>query len=484
MDNTKRVTQVDKESKLQLFVASMLFFIPIGQPCRKYQNAFKASRSEIKAPAYIQNAGFVCNFLDLCSSGLNKTQSFYYEYNRVDGEDIKTIERKITLQPYIFHYNPDKTQKNGTYFLVIRTTVNKKFEDSAPNDFCTETDLVMLRQSLLKSDKEKGAYYPAKDPMIYHREWLNRLVADIEGQYPDEERSKYISFFNSITEISTVSIDKNKQNDFEKEFCEEYYNDVLTEQSYITKDDTRFCYGILTGNENYKRLPDEVVNDVLKKGYSNNITEKTFAATKSIVFFKKHYPFPNVNVTEREPVKPGDLFFLQYIHEMCGCLYIDRQLKRLRNIFQTKRSLSIRKGLSSMAGILGTKLFRITEASHRAEYIAQAFGLKEEYERLKERGNILADSIDIKYSRLNNASIMILTILTVIIGAAQIVLSKTTINSATNYFSDTKTLTTMTQTSLITTNLLLLLILINVVVLTCFVVSHLTRNNRKDNELF
>lgn len=169
---------------------------------------------------------------------------------------------------------------------------------------------------------------------------------------------------------------------------------------------------------------------------------------------------------------------------MCGCLYIDRQLKRLRNIFQTKRSLSIRKGLSSMAGILGTKLFRITEASHRAEYIAQAFGLKEEYERLKERGNILADSIDIKYSRLNNASIMILTILTVIIGAVQIVLSKSTINSATNYFSDTKTLTTMTQTSLITTNLLLLLILINVVVLTCFVVSHLTRNNRKDNELF
>lgn len=474
----------DKESKLQLFVASMLFFIPIGQPCRKYLDAFKASRSEIKAPSYIQNAGFVCNYLELCSSGLNKKQSFYYAYDRVDGDNTKTIERKITLEPYIFHYNPDRTKKDGAYFLVIRTTVNKKFEGTASDDFCTETDLVMLRQSLLKSDKDKGAYYPAKDPMIYHREWLKRLVAEIEGQNPDEERSKYISFFNSITEISTVSIDTNKQIDFEKEFCEEYYNDLLTEQSYITKDDTRFCYGILTGNENYQRLPDEVVDEVLKKGYSNNITEKTFAATKSIIFFKKHYPFPNINVTKKELVKPEDLFFLQYIHEMCGCLYIDRQLKRLRNLFQTKRSLRIRKGLSSMAGILGTKLFRITEAGHRAEYIAQAFGLKEEYERLKERGNILADSIDIKYSRLNNASIMILTILTVIIGTVQIIISRTSINPPADYSIGTNTFTNMTRTSLITTNMLLILILINVVILTCFVVSHLTRKNKKDEGSF
>ena len=209
MDNT-----TDKESKFQLFVASMLFFIPIGQPCRKYKNAFKASRSEIKAPSYIQNAGFVCNYLDLFSSGLNKKQRFYYEYNRVDGDNTETIERKITLRPYIFHYNPDKAQKDGADFLVI------------------------------------------------------------------------------------------------------------------------------------------------------------------------------------------------------------------------------------------------------------------------------ADSIDIKYSRLNNASIMILTILTVIIGTAQIIISKTATNSPTEYFIDTETFTNMTQTSLITTNMLLILILINVVILTCFVVSHLSGKNKKDEESF
>lgn len=42
----------------------------------------------------------------------------------------------------------------------------------------------------------------------------------------------------------------------------------------------------------------------------------------------------------------------------------------------------------------------------------------------------------------------------------------------------------MTQTSLITTNMLLILILINVVILTCFVVSHLSGKNKKDEESF
>lgn len=469
----------DKSNQVQLFVASMYFFIPIEKVCRKYQNAFKNSRSEIQAPEYIQNAGFVCNYLDLCTSSLLQTQDFYFnlEEDNVDGH--RSIpQRKITLHPYLFHYNPDRTKKRGVFYLVIGTSINKKFSDSQPNDFCSESDLVMLRQALLKSDNN-GGYYPACDPTIHHRKWLTDLVSEIEGRKLSENRKKQISFFNSITEISTVSI-KNYSNDLEKEFSAEYFSDIC-DKEYITKDDIRFCYGILTGNDNYKRLPEDEITSILNKGYSNNMTERTFAVPGSIIFIKKHHPFPKAISKE---VTPEHLIFTQYIHEMCGCLYINQQLKSMRKLFESGRPEEIKNGLSIMGDIVGTKLFRITEAAHRTEYIYNAFGLKDEYERLKDRGSFLADSLDIKYSKRSNISIIVLTILTVFIGIIQILSSQ---NSGENTLKGSPHITTFTNMQTTEHTLiiiLLILILLCITILTCFIVLHTSRIRKKNEELF
>ncbi len=399
----------------------MYFFIPLEKLSKEYIDKIQNTKDEIKAPDYIQNAGFVCKYLDLSKSESISDQEFIYK--SLDPDNGESISRKINLHPFLFQFYPDKTQRKGIPFLVIRTSINKKFTDSPTStdtltsDLCTEYDVIMLRQSLLKPNGQ-GAYFHRDDKKYNHREWLENIVNLIEESPINEDRKKHISFFNSITDICTTSIDKEQVNNYEEAFTNEYYCANIN-NIRITNDDRRFCYGILTGNENYMRVPKTELDVILKEGYSNNITEHTFAVPKSIVFIKKHHPFPNAS---RISVMPESLCFIQYIHEMCGCLYIDRQLKQTRQLFRSKESAKIKSALSSLAETLGTKLFRITEADHRAEYIYSAFGLRDEYERLKERGNLLADALNIKYSRRNNLVLIALTILTILIGLLQIIL--------------------------------------------------------------
>ena len=418
VQNHKDGNQVRKKN---LFVVSMYFFIPLERLSKEYIDKIQNTKDEIKAPDYIQNAGFVCKYLDLSKSESISDQEFIYK--SLDPENGESISRKINLHPFLFQFYPDKTQRKGIPFLVIRTSINKKFTDSPTStdtltsDLCTEYDVIMLRQSLLKPNGQ-GAYFHRDDKKYNHREWLENIVNLIEESPINEDRKKHISFFNSITDICTTSIDKEQVNNYEEAFTNEYYCANIN-NIRITNDDRRFCYGILTGNENYMRVPKTELDAILKEGYSNNITEHTFAVPKSIVFIKKHHPFPNAS---RISVMPESLCFIQYIHEMCGCLYIDRQLKQTRQLFRSKESAKIKSALSSLAETLGTKLFRITEADHRAEYIYSAFGLRDEYERLKERGNLLADALNIKYSRRNNLVLIALTILTILIGLLQIIL--------------------------------------------------------------
>lgn len=410
----------NKLSKQNLFVVSMYFFTPLEKLSKEYIEKIQNTKDAIEAPDYIQNAGFICKYLDLNKSESISAQEFVYKSQ--DPENGNPILRKINLHPFLFQFYPDKTQRKGIPFLVVRTSINKRFTylspsaDTLASDFCTEHDIIMLRQALLKPNGQ-GAYFHIDNKIYNHREWLENIVNLIEENPISEDRKKHISFFNSITDICTTTIDKAQDNNYEEAFINEYYCTKI-DKIRITSDDRRFCYGILTGNENYMRVPETELDAILKEGYSNNITEHTFAVPKSIVFIKKHHPFPNAS---RISVMPESLCFIQYIHEMCGCLYIDRQLKQTRQLFRSKESAKIKSALSSLAETLGTKLFRITEADHRAEYIYSAFGLRDEYERLKERGNLLADAINIKYSRRNNLVLIVLTMLTILIGLLQII---------------------------------------------------------------
>ncbi len=415
MPFSKQNSKETNDNKQQLFVVSMYFFIPIEKLNAYFEEEIQKSQTRITAPDYIQNAGFICKYLDLSNSGSISNQDFLYKYH--EPQNGKLILRKINLRPYIFQFYPDKTQKNGIPFLVIGTSINKKFANSSASDFCTEQDVIMLRQSLLESNGY-GAYFQKNNEIIHHRDWLESIVQEVEGiKELNENRKKHISFFNSITEISTSTIEVKDIKNYEKAFSDEYFRTDISNIT-ISKDEKRFCYGILTGNDNYTRVPDYELDTILKKGYSNNHTEHTYAMPKSIVLYKKHHPFPYAT---KIPVNPESLSLIQYIHEMCGCLYIDRKLKIARQqLSLSGEPENIKNVLSDLAETLGTKLFRITEAEHRAEYIYNSFGLREEYDRLKERGNLLADALNIKYSKLNNTILLILAILTLIIGITQV----------------------------------------------------------------
>ena len=190
-------TDGNKVHKKNLFVVSMYFFIPLEKLSKEYIDKIQNTKDEIKAPDYIQNAGFVCKYLDLSKSESISDQVFIYK--SLDPENGKSISRKINLHPFLFQFYPDKTQRKGIPFLVIRTSINKKFTDSPTStdtltsDLCTEYDVIMLRQSLLKPNGQ-GAYFHRDDKKYNHREWLENIVNLIEESPINEDRKKHISF--------------------------------------------------------------------------------------------------------------------------------------------------------------------------------------------------------------------------------------------------------------------------------------------------
>lgn len=463
----------------KLYIASMYFFIPLNGLASEYRQAFKDARHPINAPAYIQATDFSCNYLKL----ENKAQIFYFNSRSWDFQEC--IQRKIILTPHIFHYNPNKTSSNSLYFLVIETVVDKTFakKPACVKNFCTANDLVCLIKGLYECDR-KGPSFPATDPYLYHRTWLESLVSRIEGKKISAKRRAGISFRNAITELITVDIENLNIDLYEKQFADKYYqsgNDN-PESSIITEYYRRLCYGILSGNDNYINIHTEALGSLLGKGYSNNYTEATYALPTSIVFIKKHYPFKAHSDTDiEERIKPTKLENIQYIHEMCGALYMKMQFKKARKLYYSGRSSKIKEALFKLAGMMGTKQFRVMEADKRAEYIFNSLGIKEEYEQIKDRGNLLADSINIKYSTRINLGVAILTVMTVLIGLTQIfqnINSKDMICHCNPCKHSTFTEVCSYET------IILLLILICLIIITCFTGYHVFKKRKNTEEDF
>lgn len=464
------------DNSTKVFIASMFFFIPLKNLCGKYKLAFKNSRNEIEPPDYMQDAGFACNYLDLTKKQFGKEQSFYYNSrNEVFGCELR---RMIKCSPYILHYNPDRNSSRGMFFLLLSITIDKMFpveEGSLPQfSLCTEDDLVSLRKAFYEPDK-LGPYYPANDPVRFHRSWMQELVCEIEGGRSGIQRSRNVKFENCISEVCVADIKELNLSTLEEQFASAFKSQENNPICRPTVEDQIFCYGLLVGNDNYRRLKADDTNIPLPGGYSNNFTEVTYALFNNIVFLKKHHPFTiHDEKDEHVVVKPTELKHIQYIHEMCGLLYIETRLNKVKQLIKSERSFKIKEAISILAENMGTRLYKVQEIDKRAEYIYNAFGIREEFDRIKEQGNMLADAVNIKYSVRTNIWMIVLTAITVIVGILSLFDVKAVFDTITNINS------TMNEAIQLTyTNVFLLLILACLVFICASIVIQMVTSKKK-----
>ena len=401
-----------------IFMASMYFFVPINKV--KHLDKHRIFHP-IECTSQFQSVSSICEYCEI----EEKHQDFYF--NSSITTNIKR-ERLIKLKVYIFRYKPIATDKKShpKHFLVIGTGIDKLFEGyNTPintNDYCDCTDLVMLKQSFYskhnKSNKYSGLYYPQNDSTIFHREWLNKLVHDF-----DSEASAVIKFDASITDIRTVALTAS-QNISDKaklqavfEYC--YVNSpCLSYNKALDVDVDRLAYGILVGNENFANLPDDFVTSFKRDSYSNNLSERIFAASNSLLYIRTHHPYLDIkkDVISNLSMTIKDLDE-RTVYELCHSLYIKEELIAIRNQVNMKsKSEIVKEASDKLAYLLNLQLFNFHEADSRANILWGGLGITKLSQETDQYVTRYLTNNRFAYSKKQNRWMGCLTVVTIVIG--------------------------------------------------------------------
>lgn len=180
-----------------VFMTSMYFLVPINKPKKSVK---ESAFCTIECNTLFQHVSARCSY-----AALDDIQKFYFNAS----EDRKNPkERLIQTKVYALKYQPnEKNKKIEKYFLAIGLGIDKVFDGKGSNitidDYCDANDLAMLKRAFYSDNhhptEDSGLYYPKKEPTIFHREWLKRLVYNY-----DKEPSSDIKFDASITDIQAV----------------------------------------------------------------------------------------------------------------------------------------------------------------------------------------------------------------------------------------------------------------------------------------
>ena len=180
-----------------VFMTSMYFLVPINKPKKSVK---ESAFCTIECNTLFQHVSARCSY-----AALDDIQKFYFNAS----EDRKNPkERLIQTKVYALKYQPnEKNKKIEKYFLASGLGIDKVFDGKGSNitidDYCDAKDLAMLKRAFYSDNhhptEDSGLYYPKKEPTIFHREWLKRLVYNY-----DKEPSSDIKFDASITDIQAV----------------------------------------------------------------------------------------------------------------------------------------------------------------------------------------------------------------------------------------------------------------------------------------
>ena len=396
-----------------IFMASMYFFVPIN----KVRLSKSYNFNPIECASLFQSVSSTCYYCEVSE----KHQDFYFN-SVIDSNNQR--ERQIQARVYIVRYMP--SPKESEHFLVVGVGIDKFFKGDTNainiDDYCDDVDLVILKQAFYsennKAIERSGLYYPKNDPTIFHREWLCNLVHEF-----DKEPSPIIMFDASITDIRAVVLasvqgitDKaNLQTVFDTCYLR---TPCLPYNKVLDVDADRLAYGILVGNENYARLPDDLIETFKKDSYSNSMSERIFTASNSILFLRTHHPYLDIqkDVITHLDMKIEDLD-ARNIYELCHSLYLKNEFESIRNqVKKETRSGTIKKTADRLAYLQNAQLFNFHEADRRLETLFRGLGVTKETQDTDKLVNNYLSNKRFSYSRKQNRWIIGLTLATIIIG--------------------------------------------------------------------
>lgn len=397
-------------SKQNVYVASAYAFIHLD--INMYEGKFEQIRA-YEAERY-NNA--ICEYLDM-----GVAQEFYYSYKH-NGDEYT---RKVGLKAYILRYI---YQSFAHYYLVVGTGINKVFDRTNPQDLCTEQDIVQLRKTFYLQGNE-GFHYPDQRPTIYFfPDWLNEQVKNVSGVNPK-------GLFDRHFIVNVVGVNTSTNVKTTKDLDENFY-DAFTCESYQPLDNVipecdRWAYGLIFGNDNYIRVPDQQVRQVISIPFSNNITERTYAGYKSIVSIRSHY-----HCSFKDNPYHGNLYGIDLPHahniaEICHIMHIKRQSQRVRAMFDHSSASEIRTALGDIAVLIDFKPTGLRELDGKFEYISRTMGINRRFANLRQMGTLIADANNIKNTNILNSWMAVLTSVTVLVGLFQLINSQYTNNTTT-----------------------------------------------------
>ena len=391
-----------------IFQASFHVFIPLRHIKKEWETDFANNRQQVVPDSRIRNTEAKLWYWEL----KGREQDFSYSYCQTleDGKQKVVASRKVTLRLFLVKFVSDQLNRNGRYHLVVGIGIDREFADGV---ICSDKDLIYLKKAFYEKG-DAGLHSPIGGESNFH-DWLGVLVEQITG-------CKSNGHFNRHYVVNI----KAAKGDFDYEYNEgepKQYEEVID-------DADRFAYALLYGNDNIEVVPDETIEKAFKHTFTNNISQKMFAANKTIVFFKTHSDPHCCYNDDKEPAFDANFGTALNVFDICFVIEAKFKLKGIQKMMQGFHPFRTRRVLSS--GYMNVNPFHLAEIKKRTDYLYEALGVNALFQTVKEQGTLQSESSTAQLAHKLNTNVFWLTVLTVFLAALQLLVSILCCNNSNN----------------------------------------------------
>ena len=411
--------------KENVFMCSMYFLIPLTHVKQEYRFK-KMPWEDIPSPPYVKNAGGLCQYIPW---GFDKNLEYYFRSHSM--KSAQRLIRKIGLKCFLLRYKQSSGIKKNKYFFMVGASIDKLFPacDNNPNTalrdlMCTKNDLVCLKKAFYETETRGFLRTDRKTQKDFHV-WLNDTIAEITGSEHTTIQLKY-----SIVDIIGLDVDNinlTTKISLDEAFSKAYYSEnTPSVQEALSGNNVNFAYGLLMGDDNYRRVPVEEVHNVLNDGYSNNISEVTYAANDTIILLHTHHAFifrpKNLNRQKRLNPTPSGI---QNTFEMCDVICSKQKMQHLQHQLSHSDASTIKETLIGLSSFVNSDLYHVSGLDRKMDYFYLNMGINKELEQLSQISNLASSVEEIRVNQRTNSYIILLAVLTAFLSFVQIIVTLT-----------------------------------------------------------
>lgn len=405
------MSQVENEKETKtIFQASLHVFVPLKQIRKAWKEDFANNSLQVVPDQRIRNTEAELWYWEL----QGRDQGFSYRYcvvQKGSGEK-EVLSRQVTLRLFLVKFISKQLNPEGRYYLVIGTGIDKNFSDGTP---CNDKDLIYLKKAFYERG-DAGLHCQNVDATNFH-DWLNSLVEQIGGYNPKDHFNRHY-----------VANIKAAKGDFDYEYNEgepKRYEEVID-------DADRFAYALLYGNDNIDVVPDKTIEEAFRHTFTNNISQKMFAANKTIVFFKTHSDPHCCYNDDKEPAFDANFGTALNVFDILFVIEAKFKLKEIQKMVQGFHPFLTKKVLASISGYMNVNPFHLAEIKKRTDYLYEALGVNALFQTVKAQGMLQSESSTAQLTHKLNTKVFWLTVLTVLLAALQLLVSILCCNNPNN----------------------------------------------------